>query len=65
MILSHIIGEMLKNDGALVVAIDELHRVIREPEAAPTLDWMAREARHYTCGFWVATQKVEDITDET
>ena len=60
-VLTAVLASLRRRDSRFVVVVDEAHRVTSDPDAGDVLGRLVRQARKYSAGVWMCSQRVEDF----
>jgi type IV secretory pathway VirB4 component len=60
-VLTNVLASLGRQEGRLIVVVDEAHRVTADPDAGEVLGQLVRQARKYGAGVWMCSQRVEDF----
>ncbi|MFZ0180726.1 MAG: DUF87 domain-containing protein [Candidatus Dormiibacterota bacterium] len=60
-VLTAVLAALGRDQGRLIVVVDEAHRVTIDPDAGEVLGQLVRQARKHGAGVWMCSQQVHDF----
>ena len=60
-VLTAVLAALGRDEGRLIVVVDEAHRITIDPDAGEVLGQLVRQARKHGAGVWMCSQQVQDF----
>ena len=60
-VLTAVLAALGRDQGRLIVVVDEAHRITIDPDAGEVLGQLVRQARKHGAGVWMCSQQVQDF----
>ncbi|MFZ0921072.1 MAG: DUF87 domain-containing protein [Candidatus Dormiibacterota bacterium] len=60
-VLTAVLAALGRDEGRMIVVVDEAHRITIDPDAGEVLGQLVRQARKHGAGVWMCSQQVQDF----